>query len=94
MTRTSMTSSMSEPSGWVSGPGSGVFKGLADTMFGPDHAERLRQRATERIEAELAQAKRELRWHYAGVALRILVWVIGLSTAAGFDILVWKAILG
>lgn len=85
---------MSEPGGHVPNPGSGIFAGIAEAAFGKDGIERARQRARE---ADLEQAKQDRwdrRWYWGGVLLKAVWTVIGLSTATGFDIVIWRAAFG
>jgi hypothetical protein len=85
---------MSEPGGYVRNPGSGIFAGIAEAALGKDAVEKARQRAREQAEADLAQARWDRRWYLGGVLLKAVWTMIGLSTATGFDIVVWRAIFG
>jgi hypothetical protein len=81
-----------KPGGFVPGPGNNPFATIAETLLGPDRVKAIRQQARERVEADLKQARWDLRWHYASVLLKVVWVVIGLSTAIGFDIVVWRAV--
>lgn len=85
---------MSEPSGHVPNPAASAFGKIAEAVYGKDAIERARQRARDRAEADLAQARWDQRRYWGGVLLKAVWIAIGLSTATGFDIVVWRAVFG
>lgn len=73
------------------------FSSIADAILGPEKAKLARQLRIKLHQAELAQARRDIRNAQIRMAIdwsiRVVFVLLALTTASGIDILIWQHIL-